>query len=157
MGAVRGREGVGSVTTALNTYPTSHQPRQANATPLQLRLQFHEIKEAKPTMDTSLFQTVKLIIVSATGLSKDALHIHVGMTIYLALVVIIRRCPFYTGWAAVLVMACAGEWLDARDDIATFGYWRWEASMQDLLNTLFWPTVLTLGWMMKIRCTDSRK
>jgi hypothetical protein len=108
-------------------------------------------------MDISHFQTIKLIIVSATGLSKDALHIHVGMAIYLALIVFIRRYPFYTGWAVVLMLACAGEWLDARDDIATFGYWRWEASVHDVSNTLFWPTVLTLGWMLKVRCTDSRK
>jgi hypothetical protein len=100
---------------------------------------------------------MKLIIVSATGLSKDALHIHVGMAIYLTLIVFIRRYQFYTGWLAVLVLACAGEWLDARDDIAKFGYWRWQASMHDVLNTLFWPTVLTLGWMVKVRCTDSRK
>lgn len=95
VGAVRGREGVGSVTTALNTYPTSHHPRQANAAHLQLRLQFLEIKEAKPTMDTSLFQTIKLIIIWATSLSKDALHIHVVMTFYSTFIAFMRRNHFY--------------------------------------------------------------
>jgi len=46
--------------------------------------------EAKSSMDASLFQAIKLIIVLATGPSKDALHIHVGVATYLALVVLIR-------------------------------------------------------------------
>lgn len=108
-------------------------------------------------MDTSLFQTIKLIIASATGLSKDALHIYVGLAVYLGLVVFIRRYPFYIGWAVVLGLACAGEWLDAGNDIATFGYWRWEASVHDVSNTLFWPTVLTLGWMVNARYTNGQK
>lgn len=100
-------------------------------------------------MDISTAQSIKLAIVSATGLSKDALHIYVGMAVYLTLLVIIRRFRPYTGWVAVFLVACAGEWVDRRDDIASLGYWRWEASVHDILNTLFWPTVLTVLWLLK--------
>ncbi|MDU8357834.1 hypothetical protein [Pseudomonas syringae group sp. J309-1] len=102
-------------------------------------------------MDTSTAQSIKLAIVSATGLSKDALHIYVGMAVYLTLAAITRRFRPYIGWAAVLIIACAGEWVDRRDDIASLGYWRWEASTHDILNTLFWPTLLTLLWIFKCK------
>lgn len=102
-------------------------------------------------MDASITQTLKLVLVSATGLSRDALHIYVGMAIYLALIVFIRRCKPWIAWLAVLLIACAGEWIDGRDDIASLGYWRWQASVHDIINTLFWPTVLTLLWVLKCR------
>ncbi|MFO2466137.1 hypothetical protein OOJ96_22505 [Pseudomonas sp. 15FMM2] len=100
-------------------------------------------------MDTSTTQGIKLAIVSATGLSKDALHIYVGMAVYLILIAIARRFRPYFAWLAVLLIACAGEWVDRRDDIGSLGYWRWQASAHDVLNTLFWPTALTLLWLLK--------
>lgn len=102
-------------------------------------------------MDTSITQTLKLAIVSATGLSKDALHIYVGMAVYLTLIVITRRFKPCIALLAVLLIACAGEWVDRRDDLASLGYWRWQASVHDILNTVFWPTVLTLLWVLKCR------
>ena len=102
-------------------------------------------------MDTSTAQIIKLIIMSATGLSKDALHIYVGTAVYLTLIAITRRHRPYIGWLVVFILACAGEWIDRRDDIESFGYWRWQASAHDILNTLFWPTVLTLIWLLKCR------
>ena len=106
-------------------------------------------------MDISTAQSIKLAIVSATGLSKDALHIYVGMAVYLTLTVGIRRFRPYLGWLGVFIIACAGEWVDRQDDIASFGYWRWLASAHDVLNTLFWPTVLTLLWLLKCRSKAS--
>ncbi|RXF61915.1 hypothetical protein BKM77_25710 [Pseudomonas syringae] len=102
-------------------------------------------------MDISTAQSIKLAIVSATGLSKDALHIYVGMMVYLTLSVGTRRFRPYIGWLVVFIIACAGEWVDRRDDIGSFGYWRWQGSAHDILNTLFWPTVLTLLWLLKCR------
>jgi hypothetical protein len=70
-------------------------------------------------MEPSAVQAIKMAIVGASGLSKDALHIYVG-----------------------LAVAMAGELLDMRDDIASLGYWRWSASLHDMANTVFWPAVL---------------
>ncbi len=100
-------------------------------------------------MDTSTAQSIKLFIVSATGLSKDALHIYVGLTVYLTLMAVVRRGRPYVGWLVVFALVGAGEWLDRRDDIVSLGYWRWQAGVHDILNTLFWPTVLTLFWLLK--------
>jgi hypothetical protein len=96
-------------------------------------------------MDTSPLQSAKLAIISVVGLSKDALHVYVGLAVFFAAVLVLRR-PLRSAWpwAAVLAVACLGELLDAIDDTRSFGYWRVGASMHDILNTLFWPTVLLL-------------
>lgn len=48
----------------------------------------------------------------------------------------------------VVAVAIAGEVVDMRDDLSSLGHWRWEASLHDVLNTLFWPTVI---WLL-VRC-----
>ncbi len=96
-------------------------------------------------METSTAQAIKLAIVSATGLSKDALHIYVGLTALLTAAAILRKPLRSTiPWIMVLTLALAlaGEMVDARDDIVTLGYWRWGASLHDVVNTIFWPSVL---------------
>lgn len=95
-------------------------------------------------MELSFVQSSKLAIVAATGLAKDALHIYVGLGVFL-LVLLWRRCSrTLLPLLAVLVVAVVGELLDRRDDLASLGRWRWKASVHDIVNTLFWPTVLTL-------------
>jgi len=96
-------------------------------------------------METSVVQSIKLTIVDVTGLSKDALHIYVGLTIFLVTAMVLRK-PLRSifPWLVVLAIAFAGEVLDMRDDVASLGYWRWGASLHDILNTLFWPSVLLL-------------
>jgi hypothetical protein len=96
-------------------------------------------------MDTSPLQSAKLAILSVVGLSKDALHIYVGLAVFLAAAWLLRR-PLRSPlpWLAALAVACLGELLDAIDDTRSFGYWRVGASMHDILNTLFWPTALLL-------------
>ena len=94
-------------------------------------------------METSTFQAIKLAIVSVIGLSKDALHIYVGLTVYLLATLALRHRA-RTLWPVLLVflIACMGEVVDMRDDIRSLGYWRWPASLHDVVNTVFWPLVL---------------
>lgn len=96
-------------------------------------------------MEPSTFQSIKLAIVKTVGLSRDALHIYVGLTVFLATAALMRKSlRSMVPWFAVIVVAVACEMLDMRDDFARFGYWRWRASLHDILNTLFWPTVFFL-------------
>lgn len=97
-------------------------------------------------MDTTFVQSAKLAVVAATGLSKDALHVHVGLLVYLAVAVITRR-PMRSviPWLAVLLVALTGEIIDLRNELAVVGHWRWSASVHDLVNTMLWPTVLFVG------------
>lgn len=96
-------------------------------------------------MEASLVQSFKLAIVSATGLSKDALHIYAGLAIFLLSAVLMRRRPSMARpWCVVLLAAVVAEAFDLRDDVASFGHWRWGASLHDVLNTIAWPSVLAV-------------
>ncbi|WP_298213587.1 hypothetical protein [Acidovorax sp.] len=94
-------------------------------------------------METSTVQAAKLAIVAATGLSKDALHVYVGLTVFLIVAAISKKSvSSWRPWLAVLLVATFGELVDMRDDLLSLGYWRWSASLRDIVNTAFWPTVL---------------
>lgn len=96
-------------------------------------------------MEVTTTQAVKMTIIMATGLSRDALHIYFGLAVLLLSMALLRK-PLDSGWPwlAVFVMSILGELVDMRDDFVFYGYWRWDAGMHDVLNTLFWPSVLVL-------------
>jgi hypothetical protein len=93
----------------------------------------------------SAFQSMKHEIVHVASLSKDALHIYVGIGVFLV-------CAAFSSKGlrsvfpilVVVALAVLGEALDARDDLRKFGHWRYFSSLHDFLNTLFWPLVLWL-------------
>ena len=96
-------------------------------------------------MDTSTIQTIKLFLVSLTGLSKDALHVHIGLGTMFGTAMIFRReFRSLLPWLVVVGAAVCGEMFDMYDDLISPGYWQWEMSVHDVANTLFWPTVLLL-------------
>jgi hypothetical protein len=106
-------------------------------------------------VETSWYQAAKLFLVATLGLSKDALHVHVGLGVFLLAALIFRRplsSPIPV--AAVILAALAGETLDMWDDVRSLGYWRWQASVGDVVNTIFWPLVL---WALaRWRATEDR-
>jgi hypothetical protein len=94
---------------------------------------------------TSFVQSLKLDIIAATGLSKDALHVYLGLIVWLLTAALWRKSiTAWKPWLVVLVVACGIEAFDAFHDWIDVGYWRVGASIHDVLNTMFWPTVLTL-------------
>lgn len=108
-------------------------------------------------METTAVQTIKLAIVAATGLSKDALHIYVGLAAFLIAAVVSKRpLSSLRPWGVVLLVATAGEFVDMRDDFSSFGCWRWSASLHDILNTIAWPTVF-LVLARNTRIFDARE
>jgi hypothetical protein len=93
----------------------------------------------------SAFQSMKHEIVHVASLSKDALHIYVGITVFLMGAAISSKG--LRSWfpvIAVAVLAVIGEALDARDDLRKIGHWRYLSSLHDFLNTMFWPMALWL-------------
>jgi hypothetical protein len=91
----------------------------------------------------SWLQEMKLLLMGSTGLSKDALHIYVGLAVF---------CLALTRWRIgslpplllVLAVALAGEVWDLVDNIRTQVPMQWAGHFKDLWNTLFWPTALTV-------------
>jgi hypothetical protein len=103
--------------------------------------------------DTSFVQSLKLDIVGLTGLSKDALHVYVGLGVWLLAAALFRRSiTTLRPWLAVLVVALGIEAFDAFDDWVDLGRWRWRASLHDVVNTMFWPTVLARCWRATLAC-----
>lgn len=93
----------------------------------------------------SAFQSMKHEIVHAVYLSKDALHIYVGMAAFLVSSAFASKgLRSVFPLLVVAALALLGEVLDARDDFRKFGHWRYMSSVHDFLNTVFWPLVLWL-------------
>jgi len=91
------------------------------------------------------FQDAKLALVQLFGLPKDALHIYVGLAVFL-LVAGLFRLPL-RGWrpfAAVALVALAGEAWDLFDTHQAGRAMIWARSWHDVWNTCFWPLALTL-------------
>jgi hypothetical protein len=93
----------------------------------------------------SSFQAVKLELVAALGLGKDALHIYVGLGVFLLAAALTRRpLKSLVPIGAVFAAAAAGEAWDLLDTAAA-GERLWSAgSWHDLWNTMLWPLVLFL-------------
>ena len=91
------------------------------------------------------FQSFKHELVQFASLSKDALHIYVGLLVFLVVAAIARKGLRSTAaLLAVLGVAVVGEVLDLRDELGAHEHLKWRASFHDLVNTCFWPLVLWL-------------
>ena len=96
-------------------------------------------------MKVTAVQSVKLVILQLTGLSRDALHVYAGMFVLLLAAFVVRKCPrSFVPLLVVFSVAAGMEALDARDDLHVFGYWRVGANFHDIINTVFWPIVVFL-------------
>ncbi len=91
------------------------------------------------------FQSYKHELVQIADLSKDALHVYVGLTVFLVVAAIARKgLRSSAALLVVVAVAVAGELLDLRDEWHLREHLNWGASLHDLLNTCFWPLVLWL-------------
>lgn len=79
------------------------------------------------------------------GLSKDALHVHLGLLIFLVAMVVFRRsAASWVPWLVVLALELVNEGLDILHwnqgvlDFSVLG------GIKDILNTMLWPTILML-------------
>ncbi|MGP4712872.1 hypothetical protein [Psychrobacter sp. DM8] len=99
------------------------------------------------------FTTFKLSVIEVTGLAKDALHIYVGVGVYLLCLFILRpiiKKQAIRSTFALLVaigIALLGEYFDNKHIIAPKGLMALEgsdikASIHDLINTCLLPFVL---------------
>ena len=77
-------------------------------------------------METSTAQSVKFTIVEVSHLLKDAIHIYLGLGVFVGTALVFRKQiqSSLVPWLAVLLVASLGEIVDMHDDIKTLGYWR---------------------------------
>jgi hypothetical protein len=92
------------------------------------------------------FTAFKMNVVETTGLAKDALHIYVGVGVYLLCLVALRpiiKSQGIRSFMALIVVTCIallGEYLDNRETIESLGMAglsrdQITASIRDLINT----------------------
>ena len=77
-----------------------------------------------------------------TGMSDTLLHVHAGMLILMIARIVTRRSlGTFIPWSVVAVAEAGNEIMDRLH----FHSWRWPDTISDVVNTLFWPTVICLG------------
>jgi hypothetical protein len=101
-----------------------------------------------------LYQDLKVFMVELSGLSKDALHIHFGLLLFVAAHLVLRRgVGSLAPWFIVLALALVNETVDAlsgtprlptQDPLPDH--------LRDMFNTMLWPTLIMLwGRFMRAR------
>ena len=91
------------------------------------------------------FQQFKVALVQLLGLPKDALHIYVGLAVFLAAAALLRRpLGSWVPIAAALAAALAGEAWDVIETHAAGAQIHWDRNWHDIWNTCFWPATLFL-------------
>ena len=94
-----------------------------------------------------MYNSIKTAISDLIGLSKDALHIHLGLAIFVGLVLLLRKSPSsILPWLGVLAFELVNETLDAF-------HWRTgeldidlPGAIKDIGNTMLWPTVALIAF-----------
>lgn len=94
-----------------------------------------------------MYNSIKTGISDFIGLSKDALHIHVGLAIFVALILVLRKSPgSLLPWLGLLAFELVNELVDAF-------HWRTgeldidlPGALKDIGNTMFWPTVVLVAF-----------
>jgi hypothetical protein len=99
-----------------------------------------------------MLNKIKTELTELLLMSRDALHIHVGLGIYVLAMLILRRGPASpVPWLVVLAFELANEALDAvhgqHFDLDITG------ATRDIGNTMLWPTVALLmaRWLVQKR------
>jgi hypothetical protein len=83
----------------------------------------------------------KTWLIEAIGLSNDAMHVHGALLILCLSAVVLRRRPDSVWcWLIVLSAELFNEYADLRGQAP--GEATLNASLHDLYNTMFWPTVI---------------
>jgi hypothetical protein len=95
--------------------------------------------------DPAQFEIWKTNVVDYTGLAKDAMHVHIGLAVFILVRVLWRwRGGWILAWLAALAAALAGEYLDLKGETLANTIRPDLEHWHDVWNTMLWPTVLLL-------------
>lgn len=87
-----------------------------------------------------MYNAIKTGLSDTLGISKDALHIHIGLFIFLVVTLLLRRPRSFIPWLAVLGFEAVNELLDLFHDGAAIHLELFN-TLGDIGNTMLWPTV----------------
>ena len=96
------------------------------------------------------YERAKLLLVDGSQLDRDILHVHLGLAIFTAALLLLRR-PL--GHLLPLLVVVGFEAANEAFDVARYfvSGWPWtpRGTLRDLFDTLLWPTALTLAGRMR--------
>src|SRR5690606_30681778 len=92
-----------------------------------------------------LFSTIsdlKDVLEATTHLSRDALHVHIGLVIFIVAAAFLRsERRFLIAFVALLALCLIGEMADFQYAAQRNFAFNWLASAKDVVNTMFWPAI----------------
>jgi hypothetical protein len=93
-----------------------------------------------------MYNALKTELSELLGITKDALHIHIGLAIFLGVALVFRRSlASWIPWLALLAFELANELMDIFHLHGGAIGFEMGDSLKDILNTMFWPTVVLLA------------
>lgn len=95
----------------------------------------------------------------ALGISDALIHVNVGLGLFLALTVLLRKRSggVLVALAVVVVLQFLNEILDASIEIGRRDRINFGEAFRDTVATLFWPAVLMFVWRFLCARGDSRR
>jgi hypothetical protein len=103
-------------------------------------------------MPFSLFFDLKDALSATLHLSRDALHVHIGLIIFLAGAAILRGDRrFEISFLGLLALCLAGEVADVSRAWGEVHGPNWLGSAKDIVSTMFWPAAWLLAWPQALR------
>ena len=99
-----------------------------------------------------MYNALKTEVSELLGITKDALHIHIGLAIFLGVAFIFRRpLTSWIPWLVLLVFELVNELMDIfHVHNGAIGFEVGD-SAKDVLNTMFWPTAVLFAarWLRR--------
>lgn len=90
-----------------------------------------------------MYNTLKTELSNLLGISKDALHIHIGLALYVLVALVFRRrLSSWLPWLALLAFEIVNELVDIFHVHGGVMGLELGDSLKDVVNTMFWPTVV---------------
>jgi len=99
----------------------------------------------------SPYQQLKGQILSVVGLSKDAVHLYIGIGCFLLSILVLRFAPTaYRSLALGLLFSFVMEALDLRDNVRYRETTRALASLHDVVNTNLLPYLIVVALRLRL-------
>ena len=99
----------------------------------------------------SPYQQLKNQILSVVGLSKDSVHLYIGIGCFLVSILVLRFAP--TAYKSLLLgflVSLAMEAMDLRDNVRYRETTRALASLHDLVNTNLLPYLIVVALRLRL-------
>ena len=93
----------------------------------------------------SPLQSAKFWLIQHLGLAKDALHVHVGLLLFVGSALVFRwPLRSWEPWAVALAGTLLGEAWDLRDSVVYHTRIDLWGNWHDVWNTMLWPSLFVL-------------